>query len=138
MRQDSQGLYQEALNKLYDGILSSHDSKQTLANFKLITSMQVSPTGLVSINEAAKVFARIHYNDRQLLNAVNNLEKSIGVTADELLTQKELMLAIPCVLKSFLVKVGSIPDDEEPTVVNYIAFACGVWLEKPETLFSNS
>jgi hypothetical protein len=34
--------------------------------------------------------------------------------------------------------VSSIPDDEEPTHVNYLAFATGIWLERAETLNSNS
>ena len=34
--------------------------------------------------------------------------------------------------------MSSIPDDEEPTHVNYLAFATGIWLERAETLNSNS
>ena len=44
---------------------------------------------------------------------------------------------MPILLKSFLVSINSIPDDEPPTHVNYLAFATGVWLEKPETLYSD-
>lgn len=48
------------------------------------------------------------------------------------------MSAMPQLLKSLLVSVTSIPDDEPPTHVNYLAFATGVWLEKGTTLYANS
>jgi len=44
---------------------------------------------------------------------------------------------MPILLKSFLVSHNSVPDDEPHTHVNYLAFATGVWLEKPETLYSD-
>ena len=83
------------------------------------------------------VFGQIHYTDRKLLTAVNDLERSIGVTQEDFLTFREFSTAMPILLKSFLVSINSIPDDEPPTHVNYLAFATGVWLEKPETLYSD-
>lgn len=49
-------------------------------------TLTIHNDGMVNIFDAAKVFAKIHYNDRQLINCINELEKEIGVSAEEFLT----------------------------------------------------
>jgi len=89
----------------------------------------VSDEGTVSVKQAYEVFYKMNFANREMYESWKSLEESFGVPA---LEKNDLFKkALPNLLKSFCVNVGSVPDDEEPVEMNYLAFAFGVWMEDP-------
>lgn len=83
LRQDSQTFYQSALDLLYNRLVNGHESKQSADGFKLIKDVAVDQNGLVKVIDASKVFVKIHFNDRQILQSLNELEQEIGIKTEE-------------------------------------------------------
>ena len=128
---------QAALDRIYDACYGSLPSKQSAERFGLLKSMQVDELGMVSANEAATVFAKIHIlKDRNLLLAVAGVYQEVFV--DEMPSKTVMMMFKSYgFLKSFMVKAESVPVSQYlECKINYLAFATGVWLEDVETLYT--
>ena len=72
LRDDFHEVVQEALDRIYNACcgLPSKQSKELFAHLK---NMKVDELGMVSITDAAGVFAKIHLTDRVLYEKMNEV-----------------------------------------------------------------
>jgi hypothetical protein len=54
--------------------VDGHESKQSADGFKLIKDIAIDQNGFVKVIDASKVFVKIHFADRQMLQSLNELE----------------------------------------------------------------
>lgn len=101
---------------------------------------KISPQGTISTKEAASTFMKMHVlpNKDYILNAINGVERGIGIKQDDLMTRTTLNKALPVLIKSLFVNSSSVPDDESANSVNWLAFATGVFLGTTDEVFAPS
>ena len=63
--------------------MDGHESKQSADGFKLIKDIAIDQNGFVKVIDASKVFVKIHFADRQMLQSLNELEQEIGIKTEE-------------------------------------------------------